>query len=1206
MSGIEQPENETRLRSVLSALPLRSRLFSNRYYDVPVDPDAVEGGQRAQDITPIKKAYRGEYALEREDGSFIGAIRVTPANLSTSDSGEWKQNVLQLASIITSAVNFDAEMAEIMRAVDYRDRLETYRERTSDLRQRALELTDEEGDDADADDDSNDIGAALAAETLADIAEERAAVVNIYNETTLVREHYVIVKVDPAEAAKTTSSDRGGLAGLPYFGEAVTQHRLKKQRDSAEHTQTMLDLLRQRVDSLANKLSTLDGISTTRLSSVVYSQVVADYYQTANVYANAEFSALIRESPIPGEHEDPEHDVSHEHVRGTGAASRSGWSRPSVSADGGSTTIGGEGQSTSRVKRLIEGSPIPILSDAERNERYKSLLTPERIDPTPDPGHITINPNGDAVHAATIWVDEWPDVPKDGMLREIFAYGKPGVDVTVATHLTGLDKSDAKSDLRNKVNSLQAKWKDADRKDHITADRKKRNYETAKDVKDALEESDHGLFEAGCYITVRSSDLDDMNEAVNAIKTRLSEAPAHARGIRADYNHLAGFRSTAPVAEDHLDRRVRMRGDGLASLFPYANNNLAEPGGIEVGTHENRQEPTILNIFDPKHRSTGYDFGIIGKKGSGKTITMGEIIHRQKLKHPETDVVVIDPLQEYAGLCEVFDGDRIVIGGDTAINPFHIEPTPPEKLAEVGRNTPYKDAIRRDMDFVESYYDLEGLDDFSDKRGTWERAIKIAHERKGIKMNPSTHDNESPTLLDVRAVFVDMARSAADFVDDDLEDVEGAVDDRRETAIQILNNDLEPFNENGKYEHLTRQTNLDIAESGFLYLDLQQYENEQDSGGLMMELLVSQVYEQAKVHEHPSMLAIDESHYMLRRSSSMESLKQASRHGRHYDLSLGFGTHSLKEFFDESGESEETQLTDNAEIIINNMAFMFFLFNDEMNEEWAGELGLSEREMDYIQEAKPGNEERGYAQALLKVDEKGCYPLHIEMSDDLNPREFALLRYDQSNHPNDLGEYLGRFDDSCAWSWAEDDYGFRRTEDTTDASEDSGDGVVSPSTPGGSGGAKNANAGREMDADEHDRGQPLTAIEGVAETRSAALHRAGFDTVGDVLDGTIDELRQARGIGEKRAGHLQDAAEAFVRDGHSALDPGQPVAEIGTVDAKKANALRAAGYETVREVVDADPDDLALVEGFDATSARVIQRRAEQTDNAIAADGGER
>lgn len=135
-SLIEQPENDSRLRSVLNMLPLRIFPFNK----APADPDIIEGQQRAQNIVPVERAYRGEYAIECEDGSFIGAIRVTPANMSTADSAHWRQQVNQLASVITSAVDYDAQFDEIMRAVDYHDRLDTYRKRTSDLRQRALEL----------------------------------------------------------------------------------------------------------------------------------------------------------------------------------------------------------------------------------------------------------------------------------------------------------------------------------------------------------------------------------------------------------------------------------------------------------------------------------------------------------------------------------------------------------------------------------------------------------------------------------------------------------------------------------------------------------------------------------------------------------------------------------------------------------------------------------------------------------------------------------------------------------------------------------------------------------------------------------------------------------------------------------------------------------------------------------------------------------
>ena len=1195
MSSIDQPENDTKLRKALNALPLRMFPFNH----APVDPDIAEGNQRAQDIVPVEKAYRGEYAIECDDGSFIGAIRVTPANMSTSDGDHWRQQVNQLASIITSAVDYDAQQAEIMRAVDYRDRLNTYRKRASDLRQRALELA-EAGVDAGEVESAHSLGgeSVLATETLADITEERAAVVNIYNETTLVREHYVIVRVDPLDAAKTTSNDRGGIESVPVIGEVVAQRRLQDQLDSQEHTDTMLDLLRQRMNSLANKLTTLDDIKATPLSSVEYARVVADYYRTANVYANGDFNSLVRESPVPGAYEDPEYDISHEHTRGTGAASRDGWSRPTMSADGGSAAIGGETQTQNngRLRQLIEGSPVPILSDEDREERFKSLLTPDSVDAASEPGHITIN--GD-VHAATLWLDEWPEVPSDGMLKEIFSYGKPGVDVTISTHLTGLDKSDAKRDMKNKVNSLKAKWKDAESKDHITAPRKKREFETAQEINDALAESDHGLFEAGTYITVRSRDEQDLNEAISAIKSRLSEAPAHARGVRADYNHLAGFRSTAPVGQDHLDRRVKMRGDGLASIFPYASHNLVESGGIEVGTHEDRHEPTILNLFG---RDTGYNFGIFGNIGSGKTTTMSELLLRLKLKNPEIDLAVIDPLQEFAGLCKLFDGERIIIGGDTAINPLHIEPTPPEKLDEIGRSTPYKDAVRRAVEFIVTYYRLEDRD-LGEKRGVWEKAIKQAYSEAGITEDPSTHDSESPTLTDVIAVIKDMVRNPEEYVFEDLADEEGMTEDRKNKAIDILNNDLEPFGDGGKYEHLTRQSDIDFEDSGMVYLDLQRYENDNDSG-LMMQLLVSEIYEQAKTSSNPSVLGIDESHYMLKQDSELEFLKQAVRHSRHYDLSLGFSTQSISEFFAENSEGE-TQLTDSAEVIINNLSVQFLHFLKEMNEDWAHELDLTTAEMNYVKNADPGNEERGYSQALLKVDQKGCFPLKVEMSEDLNPREFALLRYDQSKHPNDLREYLKAFDETCAWSWNDAGYG-SRTEAARDGHEEAVNDDAGPMTFGGPGDTKEASTDAETAIEEEARNEPLRAIDGIGEMRSAALHRSGFDIVGDVVDGTVEDLSRARGIGEQRAKRLQDAAEAFVRDGHSALDPGQPVAEISGMTAERVNALREAGYETVREVVDADPDGLAKLDVFDATSARFAQHRAKQTDPDATADGGER
>ena len=100
---VEQPENSGRLSSLATTFP-----FSNLPF---VNTEVAEGDQRVQDIVPVERAFRGEYAIECEDGSFVGAIKVRPANMSTADTGDWSQQVNQLASIITSAVDYDAQQA---------------------------------------------------------------------------------------------------------------------------------------------------------------------------------------------------------------------------------------------------------------------------------------------------------------------------------------------------------------------------------------------------------------------------------------------------------------------------------------------------------------------------------------------------------------------------------------------------------------------------------------------------------------------------------------------------------------------------------------------------------------------------------------------------------------------------------------------------------------------------------------------------------------------------------------------------------------------------------------------------------------------------------------------------------------------------------------------------------------------------------------
>lgn len=952
-------------------------------------------GTRTQDLVQLSHPYRGECAIEDDDGSLIAAVEVEPANMALSDSDTWEKSVKSLADALANTVTYRAQWYSPMRSVDYDDRRTRYKDRELGVR-RSGDMT-------------------MADHLRADIWEERAAVVDLYQQTTLTREYYMLVKVTPSEGVVETSDEDGGLASVPGLGKLITKKELRERSGSAELTNELLDKLQRRVKELETALGQIEGLSAYRVSSYELAKVAADYYRTTDIWARSDFKDLLRGAPTPGDLEDPEHELDYSHVTQMDAPMEA------VSTDGGTQT-----QQSTDVDDGWEFDAGAINSDHaagivadedDLSEQFKAVMAPDVFDRS-DPDHIMLD---DEAVETTINLRDWPGDPQHGLLENVLNYGLPGVEVTVSTSIEYVDEQTARREMADAVDALEMKAEDAqESKWNPFASKYEKDYRDAQGVLDALEESDYGLFNTNTYITIRAPDTDQLETAESQIRSRLQDANVSAKPMK--FNHDVGYQMTAPTVPDDAYEPVKMLGNGLAALFPWSTRNLNETSGIEVGEHAYSGEPTVLDLFS---RGTGYNFGIYGNIGSGKTTTAKEIAFREKTKNPDMKLVLIDPLQEFTGVCEAFDGEHIVVGGNTNINVMHIEPTPKDRLRQIGKETPFNDTVAQVMGTIGNYYHIEGLSGFEDKQGTWKKAIREAYDRKGITKDPSTHDRESPTLTDVFDVLREMVTNPGKYVDDELDGDEDAVQDRKMTAIDIVNNDLEAFED--EYVNLTRQSNISFSDADVIYLDLQRYENQKERGALLMELLLKEMYEKAKDTTDEMMMLIDEAHYMLKNSENLESLKQAHRHSRHHDLAIGLCTQTVSEFFAKTSDGGNA-LTESAKVIFKNQSVQVYHYLKEISEYLAdldaddsSKLGLTSEAIQYIDEADPGKAGKGWAEGLLHVDQEGSYPLRVRMSDDLNPREFALYEYDASKH-GDLQEYLSEYRDKSEanWTWGWD------------------------------------------------------------------------------------------------------------------------------------------------------------------------------------------
>ncbi len=987
-SRLEQPKNDSLLGRI-ARLPL--------VRDWPI----IGAGeyQPTQDLVAHSTPYRGEYAIQRNDGALIGAIRVFAIPLRM-ESNESKQKAsLAVADAFEAAVDYDAQLYSPVRAADFERRKSKWADRGETLRSQAESQTSDLSSEIDR----------VRKQILADVCEERAAVINLHEEVKRVREYYVLVSVDPGEAVIERSSEEGGLGTIPGVGSLIEKKRLREQADSEEHVDTLIRKLQRRVDTLSNELARVEGISTQSLSAVEFSEQVADYYRSTNVRAYKDFTNCIRGTPVPNETEDgdagdPEHDVSYQHISNFGR---------SVSS---STDSNHEEEASEvDVETTVLGEDALVGGDNEEWQ-YKSALAPYEYTRSEDYGIIS-DDGFNKQYTTTLEIRDWPAIPTYGFLDPVTSFSMPAVNVTISTHVTGEDSQKAERELSEAADSIKDKvYSFAESRwiPDIFVEKAVQKFAEVKSVQQTVSNSEYGLYTSHTYLEVRAPTPDHLETAVERLRSRLQDVSADAKPLK--HNNRLGYRTAAPACKNYIGGNSKMVGDGLARLIPWTARNLIEPNGIELGINEDTGDPIVLDLMN---RETGFNVGLWATIGGGKTTTMTRILLHSKLRNPDMPVVIIDPLQEFAGFTWLFGGERVVVGSDTGINPLQIDPIPREKLKVLGEESPKRQAVRRAMDFVRSYYNFMGIP-FEKKQGTWRAAIKEAYARHGITDDPTTHNRQSPTLRDdVFPIFEEMVNHPENFVRDALTDVEHSKDLRRERANAILMDDIGALEEGGEFEHLSKETEIDVENIDVLYLDLQQYESE-STAGLMMGPLISAIYSQAQALDEPMLFGIDEFHYMLRNSSSLETLKQLYRHSRHSELSILTATQSVDEFFTEKDDKDGKQLTASAKTLINLMSVKIFHFLKEMNDDHvAGEFDFSEAEQQYVVNADTGNPT---AQALLQVDKEGSFALDVKFSDELNPREFAVNQFDPTDHGEDMLAYLDNYTDQngndvCDWSW---------------------------------------------------------------------------------------------------------------------------------------------------------------------------------------------
>lgn len=592
-----------------------------------------------------------------------------------------------------------------------------------------------------------------------------------------------------------------------------------------------------------------------------------------------------------------------------------------------------------------------------------------------------------------LYIQEWPQEGDEGFMNRLFTNAAYDTDISI--HIEPRERQDALEQLEDKEESIRAELEDIEKTGSESDVRDtKAKIQSVQQMYDLISQYGVSMFDVSFYIAHRHDSKDEVRSQSRDIISLLKEPPANISDVQvATRRQVKGMKSTAPVAKDELGKKNAMMGRAAASLFPFTSSTIVEEGGVDFGTQQYNGSPVIVDRFD---RGTGYNFITIGTIGSGKSFSTKLNLLRLLLRRGDTDLIMLDPLEGFVGLNEALDGNRITVTGNVNLNPMEISETPQKVLEKNEDIDPYGNKLKDVISFFESYFNMRQnpLDD--ERRGVLERAIKKAYREKGITDNPKTHSNESPTITDVIDIISDMARINED---EDLKKeytISGADIEAEELyhGAGSLLVSMTAFTEGGEFENLTNPTDekIRITDSRVTYIDLQQQET-RGGTGLMMQLLFSSVYERAKEQtDRKTVFAMDEARYLIKEDANLQFLEQAVRHSRHYDLSIQFITQTLQEFF----QAPE------AEAIVDQCSMIQLNQMNVPKDIGKNSLGLNEKQMNWVRDAKEGDKDRGYSEALLGVKEYGWVPIRIFANED----ETKVIDFDPNE--DDIENLPGR------------------------------------------------------------------------------------------------------------------------------------------------------------------------------------------------------
>lgn len=188
----------------------------------------------------------------------------------------------------------------------------------------------------------------------------------------------------------------------------------------------------------------------------------------------------------------------------------------------------------------------------------------------------------------------------------------------------------------------------------------------ADDLMEQIEHDGQKLFIYSCTIVIWADDMEELERASQAVADELHSASIVSRPM--NLFQREGMNSALPCAHDHspYHRYLTTTQAALGSM-PFATVELDDAGGGYYGQNRVSHNLVLLNRMELDNPA-GF---IFGTPGAGKSFSVKREITNTYLQHPDAEIVVVDPKDEYSPIIRALGGAVFGLGSG---QPTHLNP----------------------------------------------------------------------------------------------------------------------------------------------------------------------------------------------------------------------------------------------------------------------------------------------------------------------------------------------------------------------------------------------------------------------------------------------------------------------------------------------------------------------------------------------------